>query len=246
MQKIYVSSSYLKTLHYLFFSFAVFSLTAGMIFFNFAVIESLTLLGLSAFYCVTSFFVAYYFYKDYREVIEPYRVIHLYLLPYLLLALWSIGTTVALVLVFPSLSALIYSFLFINYYMFFLVLIGIVLSRFSMVSRVFEMYNKYMLNKAKKLAKRYALFLEINDYDPGSDPRIDALLDDVWTHRSYPTPHVRKLEIGLCERHMADISRMIDKIRDNKEMKDKVVVEALQKMKDDYITKIREIEQKAD
>jgi hypothetical protein len=246
MQRIYVSTTYLKTLHYLFFSFAVFSLAAGIMFFSFALIESLSFFGLSIFYCITSLIVAYHFYKNYREIIEPFRVIRLYLPPYLILVVWTIGTMAFLVWVFPSITGLIYSFLFINYYMFFVVIIGFAVSRFRIVSRFFEFYNLYVLGKAKSLAKRHALFLDISEYETGSDSMIDELLDEAWAHKAYPLPYVRRLETALCEKHIIDINRMISKMKDDTAVKDKDVIESLEKMKEDYLKKIREIEQKID
>ena len=246
MERIYVSISYLKTFHYLFFSLAVFSLTSGMMLFTYGSFESLSFFGLTAFYCTSSLIVAHYFYKNYREVAEPIRIIKIYLLPYIVLVFWTIGSISFLVIIFPVLLALIYSFLFINYYIFFLIIIGFFMSRFRMVSKFFEVYNFYILGKARKLAKQYACEADVGEYEVGSDPKIDEMLDDIWAHKAYPIPYVRRVETALCEKHIIDINRMLEAAKDRNDPKERATTESLKLMKDDYMRKIRAIEQKKD
>lgn len=246
MERIYVSTFYLKTLHYLFFSFAIFSLSAGIMFFDFARFESLSFFGLGFFYSLASLLAAYYFYRNYKEILEPFRVIKVHLVPYVILVFWTLGSLTAMVLFFPSIAGLVYSFLFINYYLFFVVVIGLAASRFRMVSKFFEVYNLYVLGKAKKIAKRYALSIDVAQYKTGSSQVLDEILDEIWTHKDYPIPYVRKLETAICEKHVIDINRMLENMKKHAGEKDKTVLESLEKMKDSYLKKIREIEQKVD
>jgi len=246
MQRIYVSISYFKTFHYLFFSLAVFSLTAGIMLFDLAEFEALSFFGLSFFYCASSLLVAHYFYKNYRELAEPFRVIRIYLVPYIILLFWTFACTAFLIWIFPYVAGLVYSFLFINYYIFFVIIIGFVSSRFRVVSKFFEVYDLYMLRKAKGIAKQYALTTDAAKYEVGSDPKIDEMLDEIWTHRTYPIPFVRKFESAVCEKHVIGINRMLRNMTGQAKEKDKTVVESLEKMKEDYLRKIKEIAQKED
>jgi len=246
MERIYISTYYLKTFHYLFFSLGVFSLTAGIMFFDPESLGSFSLFGLTVFYCASSLMVARYFYKNYREIIEPFRVIRIYFLPYLLLVLWTIGSVTLLVWTFPVIASLIYSLLFINYYIFFVIVIGFAASRLKMVSMLFQTYNLYILTRAKSLARRHSMIDDVNDYAVGSDSEIDGMLDEIWAHKKYPLPHVRRFEIALCDRHVIEINRMMEKLRGQPGEKQKRLLESLEKMKDDYLQKIREIEQKTD
>lgn len=243
MERFYIRTFYLKILHYFFFSFAVFSITGSMMFFDFLSSESLIFLLLGFFYCGSSMTVAYYYYRSYREVLEPIRVIRTYFLPYMILVLWTIGSMTFLVLFFPYLFELIYSFLFIEYYVFFFIIVGFLLSRFKLVSRLFEVYSIFVLRRGKKIAKEYACAANVDEYKIGSNPEIDEMLDDIWAHRNYPLPYVRKLEIAICERHIIGINRLLDKSRgsDGKGMD-----ENLKKIKESYMEKIREIKQKVD
>jgi hypothetical protein len=246
MDRIYVSIYYLKTLHYLFFFFAVFSLTAGMMFLGVALLESLSFFGLSLFYCISSLFLAYRFYKDYKEIIEPFRFIRVYFFPYISLVLLTIFSVTFMVWVFPSIASLMFSFLFINYYMSFVIIIGFVVSRFKIVSRLFEVYNLYILDKAKRIARKYALFADVNEYKIGSDQNTDEILDGLWSHRNYPLPYVRMLEKAICEKHIITISRTLDRVKDKKDEREKDLMRSLENLKEDYFRKIREIEQKTD
>lgn len=246
MERFYIRIWYLKGLHYFFFSFAVLSITAGMIFFNFALLESLNFLFLGSFYCFYCLVTAYYFYKDYRETIEPFRVIKLYLFPYIILDMWTIGSMVFLIWVFPSFFALLYSFLFIDYYIFFLLLIGLVVSRFRVVSKFFEVYNIFILRRAMGVAKEHARFVDISMYSVGSVPEMDEILDDIWIHKDYPLPHVRKFEIAVCDKRILDITRILNRLRRRPSESERKVIKSLEKQKDDYLEKIREIEEKVD
>ncbi len=225
---------------------AVFSLAAGIFFFDFAKFESFSFFGLSIFYCASSLVVAHYFFRNYREIAQPIRVIRVYLVPYLVLALWTLGSTFFLVWILPSLVALIYSFLFINYYIFFVIVIGFVISRFRVVSRFFEIYNFYILGKAKKLAKKYAFTVDVDEYVVGSDPKTDGMLDDIWAHKAYPVPYVRRLETAICENHVVDINRMLARMRECADPKEKAMSESLGMLKEDYLRRIMEIEKKVD
>lgn len=246
MDRIYVSIYYLKTLHYLFFFFAVFSLTAGVMFSGFALLESLSFFGLSLFYCISSLFVAYRFYKDYREIIEPFRIIRVYFFPYISLVLLTLASVTFMIWIFPSIAPLIFSFLFINYYMFFVIITGFVVSRFRIISRLFEVYNLYILGRAKSIAIKYVLFTDVNEYEVGSNQSIDEILDDIWAHRNYPLPYIRMLEITICEKHIIDINRMLDRMRGAEDEKEKVLMKSLETLKEDYHRKIMSIEQKRD
>ncbi len=246
MERIYVKIWYLKALHFFFFSFAVFSMTSGIMFFNFAAMESLSFFFLGSFYCISSLIIAYYYYRDYKETLEPMKVIRVYFVPYIVLVFWTILSVVFLVWTFPSLLLLIQSFLFVNYYVFFFIITGFVLSRFNVVSRLFDMYNALILMEAMAIAREYACFVDVGEYSIGSNPEMDEILDEIWVRREYPLLYVRKFEIAICEKHVIDINRMLNMMREKVSESDKGVMESIEKIKDDYLRKIKEIKQKTD
>jgi hypothetical protein len=243
MNRIYLSGYYLQTLHYLFFSFAVLSMTAGMMFFATAFVESIAFLVISLCYTAACLLVAYRLYKNYEEIIEPFRLIKVYLFPYVCLAVLTIASVTFMVWIFPEIAALLYSFLFINYYMLFLILIGFVVGRFKVISRLFEVYDFYVLEKAKRLAKRFTLFNDVEGYKIGSDQTIDEILDELWVHRGYPVPYVRKLEKTYYERRVISISRTLNNLGTGPV---NPVAGSMEKLKKGYIEKIMEIEKKTD
>jgi hypothetical protein len=246
MDRLYFSGYYVKTLHYFFFSFAVFALTAGIVFSGFAQAESLSFFGMTVFYFTSSILAARRFYREYREIIEPFRIIKTYFLPYLLLAVLTVISVTILVTVAPSISGLVFSFLFINYYMLFVSAIGYAAGRFKFVSRFFEMYSFYVLREAKNLACRYALFGDVKKYKVGSDQRVDRILDEIWAHRSYPLPHIRMLETAICEKRILEIEKALEGMKGRSEESESAIAGSLEGMKEDYHRKIREIEQKKD
>ena len=247
MERIYIRIWYLKSLHYFFFSLAIFSITAGIMFFDFAALESLNFFVLGYFYCFSSLFIAYYFYKDYKETVEPFKVIRVYFVPYIVLVFCTMGSMLFLIWIFPELLVLMQSFLFVDYYIFFFIVVGFVLSRFKIVSRFFELYNVLVLNGAMKIAKEYARFVDVDEYKIGNDPEMDEILDEIWTHRDYPLPYIRKFEIAMCEKDIMDTNRMISRMRERgADETEKRIIRYLEKIKDGYLEKIRKIEQKVD
>ncbi len=245
MERIYIRIWYLKGLHYFFFSLAVFSVTAGIMFFDFMTFESLNFFVLGYFYCLSSLLIAYYFYKDYKKTIEPLMVIKLYFLPYMALSLWTIGTMALLIWTLPQILSLMYSFLFVDYYIFFFIAIGFLLSRFRVVSKLFEMYNDFVLNNAMRIAKQHASFVDVNEYEIGSSPETDEILDDIWVHRDYPLPFIRKLELSICDKHVIDINKILSRMK-NDLAAEKRVIKILEREKDYYLKKILQIKQKVD
>lgn len=247
MERFYVRIYYLKVLHYFFFSLAVFSITAGTIFFDFVAWDTFYFFGFGYFYFLSSLAVAYYYYRNYREALHAIKIVRLYLIPYTVLVFWTVGFTSLLVLIFPSLLLLVESFLFIDYYVFFVIAIGLVLSRFRVVSKFFEMYNIYVLTEALKIVKQYAHFVDVSGYSVGSNTQMDEILDDIWTHMDYPLPYIRKFEIAVCEKHIIDMNRMISKMLDRgADETEKRIITYLEKMKSDYLKKISKIQEKVD
>jgi hypothetical protein len=245
MERIYIRIWYLKSLHYFFFSLAVFSVTAGIVFFDFMAWESLSFFVLGYFYCLSSLLIAYYFYKDYRETVEPLMVIKLYFLPYMVLSLWTIGTMVLLIWTLPHILSLLYTFLFVDYYIFFFIVIGFALSRFRIVSKLFEMYNIFILRNAMRIAKKYASFVDVTEYSIGNSPETDEILDEIWAHRDYPLPFIRKLELSICDKHVIDINNMLNRMR-REVATEKIIIKTLNKEKEYYLKKIVDIQQKVD
>jgi hypothetical protein len=207
--------------------------------------ESLNFFVLGYFYCLSSLLIAYYFYKDYKKTVEPLMVIKLYFLPYMALSLWTMASMVLLVWSLPQVLALVYSFLFVDYYIFFFIVVGFMLSRFRLVSRLFEIYNDFVLNNAMRIAKEYASFVDVTEYSIGSSPETDEILDDIWVHRDYPLPYIRKLELSICDKHLIDINKILSRMKSDLAA-EKKVIKILEREKDYYLRKVLQIKQKVD
>ncbi len=171
-----------------------------------------------------------------------------YVLPYPLLTFWTFALTLFLVYAFPFLTELVFAFLFVNYYIVFFLLVGILIGKFRVVRRLFEFYSYFNINRAQKIASKYSRVVDVTEYEAGSDPKADEILDDIWHHRDYPLPHVKDLETRLCEIEITKINKSIEileKRKERREEEDKL----LKRLKDDkekYMKKIEEIHEFAD
>lgn len=247
MKRIYIKASYLKILHYFFFYLAVFSFTAGMMFSAFFQAESISFLVMGAFYFFACVIVAFYYYRDYTVLVEPNKVVRFYLSPYLVIAVFTVVSITFMVWIVPSLIDLINSFLFVDYYIFFVIIIGYAFSRFRMIYRFFRVYNRMVLKNAKGIADEHSGFIDAREYVVGSSVEIDEILDEILAHSDYPLPYVRKFEIAICERHINNLSRLIEKIKQGRVREsDRKIIENFEKSKRGYMEKIRKIEQKVD
>jgi len=248
MEKIYISIYYLKILHYFFFSLAVFTLTAGIIFWESFTLESISLFSMCSVYSVFSLYIARSLYKSYRELAEPVIVVRTYVLPYPLLVFWIFALTFLLVYVFPYLTELVFAFLFVNYYILFLLIIGFLIGRLRIVGRLFDVYSYFTLKKAQSVASKYSHVVDVMEYEVGSDPEVDEILDDIWSHRDYPLTHVKELETRLCEIQVIKISKTIkilERRKDRIKEEDRLL-EGLKDEKSEYMKKIEEIQKFGD
>lgn len=248
MGRIYLGIYYLKILHYFFFALAVFTLTTGTMFFESFTLESLNFFLLCAVYFVTSLYTAFLLYRSYTKLATPIIVVKTYLLPYPILALWVFAMTLFLIYIFPSLAGLVFSFLFVNYYIVFLLVLGVLIGRFGVARRLFEFYNTFNLKRAQVIASKYSRVIEVKGYEIGSDPKADEILDDIWKHKDYPLAQVKKLEARLCEIEITKINKSIEilerwKERSNEEDK---LLKRLKKEKLEYIKKIDKIQELSD
>jgi len=248
MERIYIRVYYLKILHYFFFSLSILSLTIGIMFFDFMSFDSLVFFGLSYAYCISSLAIAYYFYKDYKETMEALRIIRLIAFPYIVISVFTVGAVALMASIFPFITELIYSFMFVNFYVIFVLVIGLAMSRFRMVSRFFETYSYIIMRKAKRIAEKYALITDVQQYRIGTNPEADQLLDDIWANRDYPLPYVREFEIALCEEHVRRINRIIGNLKSKPgiEKHEENFMKSMELMKENYMDKIRKISTKKD
>jgi len=187
-------------------------------------------------------------YRPYRELASSLIVIRTYVLPYPLLALWTFGLTFLLTYVFPSLAGLVYAFLFVNYYILFLLAIGILVGRFRIVRRIFEVYNHMNLKKAQKLASEYSHVVNVMTYEVGSDHEVDEILDEIWHHRGYPLPQVKKLETVLCEMQIIKINKAmetLERMRKRTGVEERMLCR-LREERAEYIDKIKRIQEFGD
>lgn len=102
------------------------------------------------------------------------------------------------------------------------------------------------LHEAKKIVKNYALTPYVYSYKIGSDPKLDAILEEVIKHKEYPIPYVRKFEKNVYEKRVSEINRILEKISRSSETMEQSIKATLEKMKETYLQKIKEIEEKVE
>lgn len=214
MERIYLRAYYLKVVHYLFFSLSVFSLTSAIIFYDNFMRESVAFIIFCVIYANVSVFIAYYLFKNYKQQLESIQVIRRYAFPYIVLGLLVFAMTELLSLFIPRLGSLIISLLFINYYYVFIIIIGCLLVILKPVQKLFEFQSKFALTKAKEIAISFSSLSIINSYKIGTNPIIDEILDDIYSNRKYPTPHVQRLEMELIQAEIDYLqSRIVEAIK---------------------------------
>lgn len=248
MRRVYLGIYYLKIIHYFFFSVAVFSLTTGIIFWEAFALESVSFFFVCCVYSVSCLYIARSLYTSYAELADPIIVVKTYILPYPLLAFWTVGLTVFLVYTFPYLTELVHAFLFINYYILFFLVIGILLSRFRVVGKLFDVYSGISLRMAQGVASKHSHFVDVMAYKIGSDPRVDEILDDIWHHRDYPLPQVKELETRMCEIEIKNIEKSIEILegRSGKTGEEGELLLRLKNEKSEYVKKIEDIQEFGD
>jgi hypothetical protein len=248
MERIYLGIYYLKILHYFFFSLAVFTLTAGIILFESFTLESIILFSMCSIYSGFSVYIAHSIYRAYKILVEPIMVVRTYLLPYIVLTFLTFGMTISFALIFPYLTEIVYAFLFVNYYIIFLLLGGIIISRFRIVKKTFEFYSSLSLIRAKRLASKYSRVVDTKEYDVGADPEADELLDNIWKNKDYPLPYVKALETRICEIKIQNLTKSIQVLeaRTERTPEENKLIEIFNTEKQNYVRKIQEIGQLKD
>ncbi len=209
MERFYVRLYYLKILHYMFFSLGVLSLSIAIILFDIYSLSSRSMIILSVTYTVSSLYIANIFMSQFRKIEKNNREITKQGVRYIFLALYTISLLVIFLNTFPFVVELIYYFIFVNYYIFFLIIIGFILGRFKLVSRLFEVYSDSMLRRAKSFALEYSKYRGLHDYVTGSDERVDEMLETIWSNKTYPLPFIKDLEMYMCNKKIRDIQKAI-------------------------------------
>lgn len=237
--RLYVKLYYLKIAHYMYFAMGVFSLTAAIIFWNEFPDQSLYMLLPCLIYSGVSMWSAYYFYRDYRHEVEPLIFVKNYVLPYMVLALWTLFMTVLMIYLVPFLKELMYSFLFINYYFFFVLVVGVAVSRFGVIKQLFHFYSTMNLKRGLSIASRGAMVMNLSEYVVGTDEIIDGMLDEILTEKKHPGAKIRMLEIELCKKHIREIDRELERLQGNDVISaQKNLIEILKSEREDYVKKL--------
>jgi hypothetical protein len=193
-------------------------------------------------------YIAHRFYKIYKEAVSLIKVVRIYAPPYIILASWSLGMTIMFLYFSPFIIEFLYAFLFVNYYITFVLVIGFILSRFEFVGKLFDVYSLFTLKNALKIAKKYAYLVDVETYPVGSDQKIDEILENIWSCKKYPVMHVRRLEIALCEKKIDECRNLIESMQKTPE-KTPLYEESIKLLKEriaDYKKKIEMIKEKID
>jgi hypothetical protein len=242
MEHFYIRLYYLKILHYFFFSLGVLSLSLSIVLYDVLMLGSQTLVLLSLFYCGASLYIASRFLKHYRKPTKTGQLIKTGL-PYVLLTFYTIGMLFSFIYFFPWILQLIYSMLFVNYYIFFVLIIGILLGRFEVVGRLFIVYSDISLERAMKIVLEYSMIPNTKKYEAGADPKTDEALENVWAHKKYPLPYVREFEKEVILKRIREIDDTIPFFEKNGM---KTLLENLKSERNDNIRRFEEVEKKVD
>ncbi len=232
MDKIVVRMTYLKSAHYFFFAMAVFSLTAAIAFWEVFLAESTIFLFFCVIYANISFWLAYFFYKDYSEQVENLFVLRRYTWPYVLLSVLVVAMTEGMIVVTPSISGVIYSTLFINYYYLFIVGMGALSYAFKPVRRLFEFKSALAIGKGRDIVLKFSRLDLVREYKTGTDPYIDEMFENIANSKDYPTPHVQRLEIELCSKRLRETETKLELARS--QGRNKRHLEMLEREKEEY------------
>jgi len=209
MERIYVSGKFLKTAHYFFFAMSIFSLTSAVAFWDSFMKESVIFIAFCAIYSLASLYIAYLFYRDYRQELSSIMVVRGYMPPYMGMAIAVVLMTSLLAFLIPSAAGLIYSILFINYYYLFIIAIGAGLVALKPVRRLFEFQSKVALSGGLKIAREMSRLPDLKGYRTGTNRDVDDLLEEIWGSKKYPVPHIQRLEIEMCKMRIQELESRI-------------------------------------
>jgi hypothetical protein len=201
---LYLGVKYFQIIHYYYFCMGIFSFTAAIIF------GSPYYIYFLAFYVLhstISWYVAWFVEKRMKKFVvvnsSNYVVSHLILTV----------VTSAMTLIMWSYSILIERFLidsiiYMNYFVFFLGVMWYVMTRFNMISSMFDYFDTITFRRAKRLiiSKREELGLKrlitdgrIKSYEPGYEKEIDSALMTLWKERrSNLVNNIYRFETIVC------------------------------------------------
>lgn len=220
---------------------SIFSLVAAINFWENFNLQSI-MLAVSCFaYANISIWLAYFFYRDYKQEIES-SMIREYAFPYIFLSLYVLFMTELLMFIVPGFKSLVYSILFVNYYFLSAIAVGAVIYTVKPLRRLFDFYDIRVLEKAKRIAEKFSGLPEIGAYVPRTNPEIDAMLDEIWSHKEYPARQVRALEIGMCKNRIREIESKINTLETAmREDRGYEIMETLKSEREKYESLIKEI-----
>jgi hypothetical protein len=209
MERVSVMRQYLKAAHYFFYSMVVLSLTSAIIFWDMFTRESVVFVIYCMLYANVSVWLAYFFYKDYRQELQGTEAVRRYIKPYAMLSVFVVLGAEALAIMAPDLGLLLVSLLFINFYYIFIVIIGLSLYLLKPVRRLFQFETGRTIKNGKKIAAGLSRMRDVRSYRPGTDPIMDEMFEDVWEHRDYPVSQVQRVEAEFINRRIRDVEHRI-------------------------------------
>jgi hypothetical protein len=240
MERIYVRARYLKIAHYMFYSLAVFSITSAFALWSSFTEQSVGMIIFSVIYLNASIWLAYFFYKDYKIQLEKVIVVTRYARPYIILSISVFAMTELLLYLIPEMGGLIYSMMFINFYYAFIIIIGGFLYLIKPIRRLFEFQSARALRKGMEIASKYSHFSDVLNYQIGTSPFIDEVLEDIFNNKDFPVPHIQRLEIEVFQSKISDIESRLELAK--KWKWSPKIVSHLVNQKDRYLKRIEDIE----
>jgi hypothetical protein len=217
----YVRPEYLEAIHYYYFSIGIFSLTAA-ISFGFSAVYSaifvLLYIGQSSF----GWYLSWIMQKKMKEVVVitswKYAGQHVFLTFFvgaITLFLWFVNAF--------NEQRLVEFVLYINYFIFFIAVLWLLILRFGLVKTLLDIYDSRIIESAKNLVvktkeMRSDIFKRsiisnnsIMNYEVGTNTDIDELLMNAWREKGTDMlfKRISQIEIAFCTMTVDRLRRWI-------------------------------------
>lgn len=216
---LYIGAEYFQIVHYYYFCMGMFSFTAAVIF---GFPYSILFMAFCVLNSGISWYVSWFTQKKMKRFViigsSSYMVSHVFLtvmISCMTIFMWYYGVFM--------MEFLIESIVQVNFFVFFLGMMWYILTRFDMVSGLFDYFDTLALRRAKKLIlssrekldlKKLMTDASIKSYKPGTEPEIDSLLISIWKQKkSNLKENIHEFEMMMCENAIERLRNRIEKIK---------------------------------
>ena len=201
---VFISPNQLQIAHYYFFCMAVVSFSSAIIFY-FEPLFSYIFLIFYVIHSAISWHIALFLHRRLKEI---YVITSMkYFLYHFILTAWSSGLTVVFWNIFRNeFNAMATSLIIINYFLIFISIFWLMLTRIGVVQQLFEWYDSRKASKLsamvlrlrERIGAKLVMDDDILDYRYGSNEKIDYLLHDIKRlHRPWGAAKKEKLYLAV-------------------------------------------------